>query len=133
MRSRWLDIAEVFFFFFLAFSWTRRSRGHKHANKERGRYPAISGKFFLSGHSTNIPSGQDSAMHLARSGSQSQHRSWLILPTHIASHNHSCNCGAFSHVLAERKNRQTCALELSPLVLVFPPFDFQNGGGLIRI
>ena len=33
----------------------------------------------------------------------------------------------------ERKNRQTCALELSPLFLVFPPFDFQNGGGLIRI
>ena len=29
----------------------------------------------------------------------------------------------------ERKNRQTCALELSPLFLVFPPFDFQNGGG----
>ena len=33
----------------------------------------------------------------------------------------------------ERKNRQTCALELPPLFLVFPPFDFQNGGGLIRI
>ena len=35
--------------------------------------------------------------------------------------------------LTERKNRWTCALELSPLFLVFPPFDFQNGGGLIRI
>ena len=33
----------------------------------------------------------------------------------------------------ERKNRWTCALELSPLFLVFLPFDFQNGGGLIRI
>ena len=35
--------------------------------------------------------------------------------------------------LTERKNRKTCALELSPLFLVFSPFDFQNGGGLIRI
>ena len=35
--------------------------------------------------------------------------------------------------LTERKNRKTCALELSPLFLVFPPFDFQNGGGLMRI
>ena len=33
----------------------------------------------------------------------------------------------------ERKNRKTCALDLSPLFLVFPPFDFQNGGGLMRI
>ena len=33
----------------------------------------------------------------------------------------------------ERENRWTCALELSPLFLVFPPFDFQNGGGPIRI
>ena len=33
----------------------------------------------------------------------------------------------------ERKNRWTCALELSHSILVFPPFDFQNGGGLIRI
>ena len=33
----------------------------------------------------------------------------------------------------ERKNRQTCALELWPLFLLFPPFGFQNGGGLIRI
>ena len=33
----------------------------------------------------------------------------------------------------KRKNRWTCALELSPLFLVFPPFDFQNGRGLIRV
>ena len=36
-------------------------------------------------------------------------------------------------VKTERKNRKTCALELSPLFLVFPPFDFQNGGALMRI
>ena len=35
--------------------------------------------------------------------------------------------------MTERKNRKTCALEVSPLFFVFPPFDFQNGGGLIRI
>ena len=43
------------------------------------------------------------------------------------------NMACIQHKPTERKNRQICALELSLLFLVFPPFDFQNGGGLIRI
>ena len=35
--------------------------------------------------------------------------------------------------LTEGKNHKTCALELSRLFLVFPTFDYQNGGGLIGI
>ena len=65
---------------------------------EQGQYPAIlteqawSMKDLLYGFLGNfscgkrqvVPSGQDGA--LARSGSQSQHAIWFILPAHGASH-----------------------------------------------
>jgi len=95
MRSRWLDIGQVLFFF--AFLWTKADRGPQTPKKEQDQYQAIlteqawSIKDLLLGFRGNfsygiqwvVPSRQDSTSHL---GSQSQSRIWFILPAHGASH-----------------------------------------------
>ena len=85
---------------FFACLWTKmKSRSINSQKKERGQYPAIlteqtwSIKDLLYGFWWNfacgvqrvVPSGQR-WLHLARSGSQSQHAIWFILPACETSH-----------------------------------------------
>ena len=87
------------FFFLHVCLWTEmKSRTINSQKKERGQYPAIltehlvnkgfiiwlSGKFCL--RDTAGSPGWPRWLHLARSGSQSHHAIWVILPARGASH-----------------------------------------------
>ena len=79
VRSRWLDIGQVLFFFFCVLWTETESRSINTQKRKR----AISNH--LDRTNLGSPEGQDSPI-LARPSSQSLCRIWFILPAHEASH-----------------------------------------------